>query len=92
MEDEVLEFDLGEEDSLHASRTLAVGVFHSQKGYNPYVLFADMLKALGNTKLSSMKKLGDYIFKIEFGSEEEKAHVLEGGPWRHKEDAEKPSG
>jgi hypothetical protein len=49
MEDEVLKFDLGEEDSLHASRTLAVGVFHSQKGYNPYVLFADMLKALGNT-------------------------------------------
>jgi hypothetical protein len=39
-----------------------------------------------------MEKLGDYIFKIEFGSEEEKAHVLEGGPWRHKGDAEKPSG
>jgi hypothetical protein len=49
-------------------------------------------KLWGIQKLSSMEKLGDYIFKIEFGSEEEKAHVLEGGPWRHKGDAEKPSG
>jgi hypothetical protein len=35
MEDDVLEFNLDEEESLQASRTLAIGVFHSQKSYNP---------------------------------------------------------
>jgi hypothetical protein len=86
MEDDVLEFNLDEEESLQASRTLAIGVFHSQKSYNPQVLFADMLRAWGIQKLLAVEKVGGYIFKIEFGSEEEKDRVLDGGPWRHKGD------
>jgi hypothetical protein len=82
------EFDLDEEESVQASRTMAIGVFHSQKSYNPQALFADMLKAWGLLKLASVEKIGDYLFKIEFTSEAEKTRVLEGGgPWRHKGDA-----
>jgi hypothetical protein len=31
-----------------------------------------------------LEKLGDYCFKVELSSLEEKIRVLEGGPWRHK--------
>jgi hypothetical protein len=34
-----------------------------------------------------VEKEGDYIFKLELTTEEEKVKVLEGGPWRHKCDA-----
>jgi hypothetical protein len=46
-----------------------------------------MIGAWGIHKLVSMDKIGDYIFKLEFVNGEEKTRVLEGGPWRHKEDA-----
>jgi hypothetical protein len=66
---------------------MAIAVFYSQKSYNPQFLFSDMVKAWGIPKLASMEKLGDYCFKLEFMQEEEKARVIEGGPWRHKGDA-----
>jgi hypothetical protein len=34
-----------------------------------------------------VEKLGDYCFRLEFKREEEKKKVIEGGPWRHKDDA-----
>jgi hypothetical protein len=37
-------------------------------------------------KLAKVEKIGDYIFTIEFMSPEEKAKVLDGGPWKHKGD------
>jgi hypothetical protein len=46
-----------------------------------------MVNAWGIQRLAAIKKLGDYIFKDEFISAEEKSRVLEGGPWRHKGDA-----
>jgi hypothetical protein len=86
MDADILEFDLDEEDSIHMLKALTIDVFHSQKSYNPQFLFSNMLKAWGLQKLASVEKIGDYIFKIEFGTEEEKARVLEWGPWRHKSD------
>jgi hypothetical protein len=46
-----------------------------------------MITAWGIEKLTMVEKIGDYIFKLQFVSEEEKAKVIEGGPWRHKGDA-----
>jgi hypothetical protein len=86
MDADILEFDLDEDDSIHMLKALTIDVFHSQKSYNPQFLFSNMLKAWGLQKLASVEKIGDYIFKIEFGTEEEKARVLEWGPWRHKSD------
>jgi hypothetical protein len=64
-----------------------MAVYYSRKSYNPKVLIADMLNAWGIQKLVLAEKVGDYLFKLEFGKEEEKRRVLEGGPWRHKGDA-----
>jgi hypothetical protein len=41
----------------------------------------------GIPRLLAVQKLGGYTFKLELAKEEEKMHVLEGGPWRHKGDA-----
>jgi hypothetical protein len=50
------------------------------------VWFADMLNAWCVGKLASVENLGDYIFKIEFMKEVEKAQAIEGWPWWHKGD------
>jgi hypothetical protein len=47
LDEDMLEFDLDEEESIQASKTMAIGVFHSQKSYNPQALFMNMLKAWG---------------------------------------------
>jgi hypothetical protein len=46
-----------------------------------------MLLAWAIRKLGIVEKLGDYCFKLEFEKGEEKIRTIEGGPWRHKEDA-----
>jgi hypothetical protein len=86
-DEDVLEFDLDEEESVQASKTLAIGVYHSQKSYNHQALFTDMLKAWGMQKFTSVEKIGDYPLKIDFESEAEKTRVLDGGPRWHKGDA-----
>jgi hypothetical protein len=45
---------------------------------------------MGIHELAALEKLGDYCFKVEFSSLEEKIRVFEGGgggPWRHKGNA-----
>jgi hypothetical protein len=46
-----------------------------------------MSSAWGIQKLAQVEKIGDYIFKIEFASVEEKQRIVERGPWRHEGDA-----
>jgi hypothetical protein len=46
-----------------------------------------MQNAWGTSKLKAVEKLGEYSFKVEFVTENEKKRVLDGGPWRHKGDA-----
>jgi hypothetical protein len=43
-----------------------------------------MQNAWGISKLKVVEKLGEYSFKVEFVTENEKKRVLDGGPWRHK--------
>jgi hypothetical protein len=85
-DDEVLELDLEEEAEV-ATKFMAIAVYFSQKSYNPKILFSDMLNVWGLKELALVKNLGDYCFKLEFHSQDEKMRVLEGGPWRHKGDA-----
>jgi hypothetical protein len=46
-----------------------------------------MVAAWEIQKMEAVEKVGDYNFRIQFSTEEEKNRVLEGGPWRHKGDA-----
>jgi hypothetical protein len=45
-----------------------------------------MQNAWGIPKLKAVEKLGEYSFKVEFLTEDEKRRILDGGPWRHKGD------
>jgi hypothetical protein len=83
----MLELDLDEEDVVQFAQLLGLAIFYSRKSYNPQVLISDMISAWGVQKLAWVEKLGDYIFKIEFTTEEEKLRIVEGGPWCHKGDA-----
>jgi hypothetical protein len=69
---------------METSRCLGIAVFYSWKSFNPKVLFSDMLQVWGVQKLVAVDKIGDYIFKVEFMTEDEKERVIKGGPWRHK--------
>jgi hypothetical protein len=86
-EEDILELDLEEEEAAIAAKNTAVAIFFSQKSYNPMFLFSNMLHSWGVKELATVEKLGDYCFKLEFMSTEEKLRVVEGGPWRHKGDA-----
>jgi hypothetical protein len=79
IDDGALEFDLDEEEAEQASKYLAIAVFYSRKCYNPQYLFSDMLAVWGFQGLSSVEKIGDYKFRLEFGNEE-KRQVIDGGP------------
>jgi hypothetical protein len=85
--DEVLEFDLDEEEAEQAAKCLAIAIYYLRKSFSPQSLFSDMLAAWGIQNLNSLEKIGDYNFRLEFAKEEEKRWVIEGGPWRHKGDA-----
>jgi hypothetical protein len=84
--EESLELDLEEVEAEISMHFMAIGVFYSRKSYNPKFLFSNMLNGWGIPRLASVKKLGDYYFKLEFLKEEEKNRVVDGGPWRHKGD------
>jgi hypothetical protein len=60
----MLEFDLDEEESALVSDVMAIAVYYSRKSYSPQFLFADMVKACNVNQLSSIEKIGDYIFKL----------------------------
>jgi hypothetical protein len=78
-EEGMLEFDLDEEKSTLVSEVMAIAVYYSHESYNPQFLLADMVKAWNVNQLSSIEKIGDYIFKLEFTTPE-KTRVLEGVP------------
>jgi hypothetical protein len=83
----MLEFDLDDEEMTLVSEVMAIAVYYSRKSYSPQFLFSDMVKAWNTKRLAGIEKIGDYIFKLEFNTPEEKLRVLDGGPWRHKGDA-----
>jgi hypothetical protein len=86
MEEGMLELDLDEEDVVENSKFMGIVVFYSIKSYNPHNILPNMISAWGIQKLTTVEKICDYIFKLEFDREEEKVRVLEGGPWHHKGD------
>jgi hypothetical protein len=79
-EEDILELSLEEEEGEISSKFLAFAVFFSQKSYNPRFLFTDMHNAWGIKALVAIEKLGDYSFRLEFASADEKHRVVEGGP------------
>jgi hypothetical protein len=78
-EEDMMELDLEEEGAEFALKFITIGVYYSQKSYNPWFLFTDMLTAWGIKKIGGVEKLGDYCFKLEFEREEEKIEAIEGG-------------
>jgi hypothetical protein len=83
----LLKIDLDVEEEEIARKFLAIALYYSQKSFSAKVLFAEMLNVWGISSMAQVEKLGEYSFKLEFHGEEEKAKVLEGGPWRHTGDA-----
>jgi hypothetical protein len=77
-EEDVLELDLEEGEAEVETKFIAIAVYYSQKSYNPKYLFSDMLNAWGIKELAIVQKLGDYCFKVEFSSLEERRL----GSWR----------
>jgi hypothetical protein len=65
-EEGMLEFDLDEEETALVSEVMAIVVYYSRKSYSPQFLFSDMVKAWNVHQLAGIKKIGDYIFKLEF--------------------------
>jgi hypothetical protein len=70
--DEVLEFDLDEEEAEQVAKCLAIAIYYLRKSFSPQSLFSDMLAAWGIQNLNSLKKIGDYNFRLVFAKEEEK--------------------
>jgi hypothetical protein len=87
VEKDILELDLEDEEEELAKSHLAIAIFYSRKSFSPHYLFSEMINMWGISSLVSLKKIGDYIFKLEFHKPEEKERVVDGGPWRHKGDA-----
>jgi hypothetical protein len=75
-EEDILVLDLGEEEDEISKQYLAMATYYSRKSYKSKVLIAEMLHAWGIQKLALAKKVGDYIFKLEFDMEEEKRRAL----------------
>jgi hypothetical protein len=49
--EDTLEFDLDEEEAVHASKLLAIAVFYSRKSYNPQSIFFRYGFSMGDTKV-----------------------------------------
>jgi hypothetical protein len=45
MDEDILEFDLDEEEAELALKAMAIAVYYSRKSFNPHVLFTDMAAA-----------------------------------------------
>jgi hypothetical protein len=86
VEEDILELDLDAGGEEFDRKHLVIEIFYSRKSFNPQYPFSEMMSVWGILNLASLKKIGDYIFKLEF-HKEEKELVIEGGPWRHKGEA-----
>jgi hypothetical protein len=45
MDEDILEFDLDEEEAELALKAMAIAAYYSRKSFNPHVLFTDMAAA-----------------------------------------------
>jgi hypothetical protein len=86
LEDDVVEFDLEENEDWEVARHLAMARFFSRKKFNARGLIEEMRVVWGLHTLKPVQVLGDNRFLIEFDSDEVKQRVMDGGPWRHKGD------
>jgi hypothetical protein len=87
LEEDVVEFDHGEDEAQGEVRALAMARYFSGKKFNARGLFEETKVAWGLFSLKSVQVLGDNRFLIEFDTEEAKRRVIKGRPWRHKGDA-----
>jgi hypothetical protein len=85
-DDDVVQFDLENEDVQAEAKSLVMAGFYSGKKYNVGGLFEEMRVAWGLQSMNPVQVLGDNKFLLKFDSEVIKQHVLQGGPWRHKGD------
>jgi hypothetical protein len=67
-EEEILEFDLEEEQDEIAQKFLAIVVYHSHKSFSAQYLFSDMLHAWGIAELPQIERLEAYSSKVEFNN------------------------
>jgi hypothetical protein len=70
IEDGMLELDLDEDEVVEVAEQVGIAVYYSRKSLNPQILFLDMLQAWSIQKLVSVDRIRDYIFKVEFPTEE----------------------
>jgi hypothetical protein len=77
--EEVLEFDLDEEELHDEVKFLAMTRYYSGKKYNARGLFEEMRVAWGLHDMKLARVLGDNKFMLDFESEEIRIRVVEGG-------------
>jgi hypothetical protein len=83
-DDDVVEFDLEEEDVQAQAKLLVMARFYLVKKYNVRGLFEEMRVAWGLQSMNPVQVLGDNKFFLKFDSKVIKQRVVQGGPWRHK--------
>jgi hypothetical protein len=86
MPEEDFDFDPTEEEGVRAPVWFAMAFYYS-KILNPTGLFEEMGAAWRLKTPITVRKLGDNGFILEFDDEQHYQYALNGGPWRHKEDA-----
>jgi hypothetical protein len=57
LEEDMLELELDEDDTVKTSKVLGIAVFYSRKSYNPQYLSSDMINVWGIQKLAAVEKI-----------------------------------
>jgi hypothetical protein len=57
LEEDMLELELDEDDTVKTSKVLGIVVFYSRKSYNPQYLSSDMINVWGIQKLVAVEKI-----------------------------------
>jgi hypothetical protein len=57
LEEDMLELELDEDDTVKTSKVLGIAVFYSRKSYNPQYLSLDMINVWSIQKLAAVEKI-----------------------------------
>jgi hypothetical protein len=57
LEEDMLELELDEDDTVKTSKVLGIAVFYYRKSYNPQYLSSDMINVWGIQKLAAVEKI-----------------------------------
>ncbi|CAO2045268.1 unnamed protein product [Urochloa humidicola] len=88
-EEEAYVFEEDDEVVQMQTKWLAIARYYSSKDYKLYPMFKELSNLWGWERENPMpaRELEDHVFLVEFDSEKLWRRVLNGGPWKYREDA-----